>query len=146
MSHTPTDSMSMHVLLKHRASIPDFQFLTDVLFLFLELTDYSSLLSLLCSSFSVFPFFVSTLSLGIFSQCVFLQTTLCCVSVCFSSVTHSCSVFLREGCMGRGRPLCPSWIHTMVRLHILSHCMSEHGVFVPTAAPPDLQQPHVALV
>lgn len=41
--------------------------------------------------------------------------------------------------MGRGRPLCPSWSHTMVRPHILSHCMSEHGVFVPTA------WPHVAL-
>lgn len=39
--------------------------------------------------------------------------------------------------MGRGRPLCPWWIHTMVRLHILSHCMLEHGMLLPTAAPAD---------
>lgn len=46
------------------------------------------------------------------------------------------SLSLREGCMGRGRPLCLSWILTMVRLHPLSHCMSAHGMCVPPAAPP----------
>lgn len=46
------------------------------------------------------------------------------------------SLSLREGCMGRGRPLCLSWILTMVRLHPLSHCMSAHGMCVPPAASP----------
>lgn len=89
---------------------------------------------------SVFLFFCLHTVFWDFSVTLCVSLTNSAVSsVCFSSVTHSCSVFLREGCMGRGRPLCPSWSHTMVRPHILSHCMSEHGVFVPTA------WPHVAL-
>lgn len=69
-------------------------------------------------------------------MCVSLNdSSLCHLSV--SLLSHILAVFLREGCMGRGRPLYPSWIHTMVRLHILLHCMSEHGMFVPMAAPPD---------
>lgn len=53
------------------------------------------------------------------------------------SNAHSLSLTLtlREGCMGRGRPLCLFWILTMVRLHPLSHCMSAHGMCVPPAAP-----------
>lgn len=78
----------MHVLLKHRASIPDFQFLTDVLFLFLELT-VITLLYFHCSVLpSLFFLFLSPRCLLGFSHnvCFFKRLSAVCLSV--SPLSH----------------------------------------------------------
>lgn len=89
--------MSMHVLLKHRASIPDFQFLTDVLFLFLELTlipllySFTALFFLLCflDLHAVFWDFLTT--------CVSSNNSLLCV--CLFLLCHTFLLCLSQGGM-----------------------------------------------